>query len=878
MIPMDFSSDVLLLSTKLKMPTPRKKYVVRGALFEKLTQCVDMSVIFLCGGAGTGKTTVLSSFIHETSLSNICWVSLDATNTNVYSFWLYFFAAVSTFFEDGEGLLDLIRSTPDASHMEGLLTLLANRLYSSEDYYLVLDDVHYIGDSSLVRTLEFFINAMPSNFHIFMLSREDPPIYLGPLAMSGRLLYIDGKQLQLTPEEGMSFLKNTLQLTAGDEELTRLNTYADGWIGGLQLAAAAGMVGKHSKELLRAGGGIAAEYLNREIYKALALEEQEFLIGTGFLSYFNTDICSALFEGMTKTDYDRMIDALIGKNLFIVCVDEIAGVYRYHNILSDYLMHQFQLLSEEHKKRLYLKAADAFEKQGDCGEALREFCAAEDYVHILRVARKMGGRIESWVYLDKVPAELLIEDPDLAAQCLMYHLGNLNIDRCRILLEEFRQHYGESDIFRAIQFAETYLLSDDAILPQYHVLTAEQIEHIPFGSVAKAMILVQNSAALVARMQYEEAESCIKAAIRICAGANIFVDLFAYNQLAQVYEETGRLKDSLSCYDKAREYLKEPLMLSGVGTNYYFGLVGVYMRRMELDKAETTLYEAKRLLETLHLHVDITDLTLLHHEAELKFLTGDEEAGTAYVEEILTEYPAFSVLTLARPIHELECAGRLPQDLADEFLKELEAAQDYRDQPYMRLLRARLLFKQGKTALALQETEEVLSFSRLRKNRLRLVEAGLQKIVILVPNEGLETRYREIMNLLREAIHYAQADRILMPFYLDHTPLLPLLQQLSTQATGKNALTEAEEAFLQQALIVCGYSAPSVKDAGSLSARELEVLTELSLGITNREIAEKLCISQATVKTHVLSIYGKLGVSSRMLAVQEGRIKGLIQT
>ncbi len=46
-----------------------------------------------------------------------------------------------------------------------------------------------------------------------------------------------------------------------------------------------------------------------------------------------------------------------------------------------------------------------------------------------------------------------------------------------------------------------------------------------------------------------------------------------------------------------------------------------------------------------------------------------------------------------------------------------------------------------------------------------------------------------------------------------------------------------------------------------LSAREQEVLSQLSLGITNREIAENLCISQATVKTHVLSIFGKLGVS-----------------
>lgn len=874
---MDFPSDTLLLSTKLKIPAPRKNYVVREALFEQLSQCADMGVIFVRGGAGTGKTTLLSSYLHETELKNVCWVSLDASIANVYSFWLYFFAAVSVFFEEGEGFLDLMRSARDVSHMERLLTLLINRLYGSEDHYIVLDDVHCIGDPSLIATLEFFIGAMPSNFHIFMLSREDPPVYLGPLAMSGRLLYIDGKQMQLTAEEGMAFLKNTLHLSGNDEELSQLTTYADGWIGGLQLAAAAGVVGKPSGQLLRAGGGIAAEYLNRELFEALTPCERDFLIGTGFLAYFNAEICAALFDGLTKLDFDRMIEALVGKNLFITCVDEIGGVYRYHNILSDYLTHQFQCLPEAQQQKMYRKAAETFEQTGDREEALRQFCEAEDYDDVLRVAHEMGGRTEAWGYLDKVPPELLIKDADLAAQCLIYNMGVLNMPRCRALFEQFREHYGDSDIFKAIQFAETYLSSDNAVLPQYHALTTNQIECIPFGPVAKAMVLVENSAALVVRMQYEEAEHCIKTAIRTCAGANDFVDFFAYNQLAQVYEETGRLNDSLSCYERSKDLLKLPLMLSGVGVNYYFGLVGVYLRRMELDKASDTLHQVRTLLETQHIHVNITDITLHYHVAELNFLSGDAEAGTACVKGILSAYSSFNVLTLGRLIHELDCADRLPTELADEFLEELDRAKDYQSQPFFKLLRARLLFKRGNVAEAFRQTEEVLTFSRLHKNRLYLVDAGLLKVLLLLQGDETENRHREILNLLREAVHYAHDNQILMPFYLNRVALLPLMQELSARATGKNALTQPETTFLHDALTVCGYSGAAVKELDSLSARELEVLTELSLGITNREIADKLCISQATVKTHVLSIYGKLGVSSRMLAVQEGRTRGLLR-
>lgn len=874
---MELSSDTLLLSTKLKTPAPRKNYVVRRTLFEKLSQCADMGIIFICGGAGTGKTTLLASFIQETGLKNVCWVSLDATNTNAYSFWLYFTAAVSAFWDDGGDYLSLMRSNPSGAHMENLLTPLINRLCGDEDSYIVLDDVHWIRDTALVRTLEFFIGAMPSNFHVFMLSREEPPVYLGPLAMSGRLLYIDGKQMQLTAEEGMSFLKSTLHLSEKEEELNRLNDYAEGWIGGLQLAAAAGAGRTAAGHLLRAGGGIAAEYLTREVVKSLTPKEQDFLVKTSFLSYFDAGICSVLFDCFSKPDFDRTINTLIQRNLFIICIDESNGVYRYHNILSDYLEQQFEQLSEKTRSTLYLNAAGILEQRGDLEEALRVLAQAGNYDEILRIARSMDGGIEAWSYLDKVPVELLMQDVDLAAQCFLYNIGNLDVDRCRELYQKFEQYYGSTDTFHILQFMEYFVSQSNGIVLEYHALTAEQIDSLHFSSVAKAMILVENSSALIDEMRYEEAKDCVNRAFELnTGGTNVFVDFFASNQLAQIYEELGRLNDSLACYQKSRKLLKSTALMLGIGTNYYFGLAGVYMRRMELDKATETLDMADALMKTHHIHTDVTDATLLFHRAEMMFLTGDDEAGTARVESYRSQFTIFSVLTMGRLIHELACAEKLPAELADRFLKELEATENYRDQPFMRLLRARLLFKRGETEEALRETNEVLTLSRLHRNQLHLVEAGLLKVIMLI-HTGKADEKREVTNLLREAIHYAYADRILMPFYLDRRSLLPLLKRLSVETVGKNAMTVPQTSFVHEILSICDSSTHTEKKPDSLSARELEVLQELSLGLTNREIAEKLCISQATVKTHVLSIFGKFGVSSRLLAVRQGREKGLIK-
>jgi DNA-binding NarL/FixJ family response regulator len=63
---------------------------------------------------------------------------------------------------------------------------------------------------------------------------------------------------------------------------------------------------------------------------------------------------------------------------------------------------------------------------------------------------------------------------------------------------------------------------------------------------------------------------------------------------------------------------------------------------------------------------------------------------------------------------------------------------------------------------------------------------------------------------------------------------------------------------------------------GALSHRELEVLELVATGNNNRQAAARLFISEATVKTHLLNIYAKLGVSDRAAAVAEAFNRGLL--
>ena len=72
-------------------------------------------------------------------------------------------------------------------------------------------------------------------------------------------------------------------------------------------------------------------------------------------------------------------------------------------------------------------------------------------------------------------------------------------------------------------------------------------------------------------------------------------------------------------------------------------------------------------------------------------------------------------------------------------------------------------------------------------------------------------------------------------------------------------------------------ASPLMAKPEMLTPRELEVLALVAQGLPNKEIAERLAISQRTVKFHVSSIMGKLGAANRTeavaLAVQQGRIE-----
>lgn len=81
--------------------------------------------------------------------------------------------------------------------------------------------------------------------------------------------------------------------------------------------------------------------------------------------------------------------------------------------------------------------------------------------------------------------------------------------------------------------------------------------------------------------------------------------------------------------------------------------------------------------------------------------------------------------------------------------------------------------------------------------------------------------------------------------------------------------------------VVVSESKPFVADEGKredlgITRREMEILELIAQGMSNREIAERLFVSENTVKTHSSRVFDKLGARRRTQAVQMGKEFGLL--
>jgi DNA-binding NarL/FixJ family response regulator len=112
-------------------------------------------------------------------------------------------------------------------------------------------------------------------------------------------------------------------------------------------------------------------------------------------------------------------------------------------------------------------------------------------------------------------------------------------------------------------------------------------------------------------------------------------------------------------------------------------------------------------------------------------------------------------------------------------------------------------------------------------------------------------------------------------YLLKDAPPAELFRAVRSAASGEAVLSPSVATRVVGQMRGAGGSVSSPA-AEPISARELEVLELVARGASNRDAAARLFISEATVKTHLMHIYSKLGVNDRAAAVAEAFDRGLL--
>ncbi|MBC8060801.1 MAG: hypothetical protein H7Y18_09060 [Clostridiaceae bacterium] len=856
------NDKLLLMSTRLKIPQVRKNYIVREELFSMLDRINEYSVILIKGGAGTGKTTLITSFAKEKGISNLKWIALDESCNNVFLFWNYFIETVGDYLGAGkQDFISLYDSNFQKSNLEQLITLLINRLDNQEDIFIVLDDFYYITDSFLLHTIDFFLKNVSDNIHIILLTRQEPLLYLGAINMKGRLLVMNETDLKLPLESGIRFLKDTLKFKLKLETLDFMNNLSEGWIGGLQLVAAVAG-GKNETEIMRLNldNRLIEGYLTKEIYDFLEPSEKEFLVVTSMLSYFNEALCIKMLDNF---QFKKVMDSLLQKNILIICIDEKNEIYRYHNILKEYLKGIFKGLNKKTQTQFHRKAAEVLEKLGDYNQCIDQLLHAEDYESAMKLIIELPNNATLFSYVDCIPKKVITKNSDFAYQCFFYYYVNIEFEKCKELYEALKDNTYENQTFSAFRFSNMFV-EDTYKLNEIDVLPISKIDKLPLKETTKALILIKDASFLHVQCKYYEALKFIdKAMSYLVIRSNYYIVFFCFSIKSQILEDMGELNKCADLYKEMNKILESNEGLSMLTASFYIGIIGIYLKQMDLKKAENYLKSAEQYLSDSVLSIN---RGYIYNLAEYKFIIGETDEALEMVKGLLNMESFNNPVYLAPLLKYVFKLNRFSGELVQRFIEGYKSLEEINRSLDSKLLYANILLKAGEVELAMKLTDEILKYSRMHKIKLKLVQASLFKINMIYETIG---RKRDIINLLREAIFYSYEDSILNPYFFEAEVVAKVIKQYESDLY--NDLSLAEKEHYKKIMNLCKIGTKAI-----LSEREIDVLNEIANGESNKVIAEHLCISLATVKSHIINIYSKLQVNNRVAAIEASKRYGII--
>ena len=928
------------LSSKLSPPLSQARQVLRQAVVRRMAEAGGVKLLLVRAPAGFGKTTAMVQAREQLAASGVAtaWLTLERTDNDVPRFLACLQQAVAQITgaqgapAAGPGLGLGGPATPLA-----VVDALARH---GAPFALFLDDFELITEPAVLGLVREIIDHLPRRGQLVLGSRSLPDLGLGRLRMAGQLLEIDTELLRFSRDETRQFLAlrwpgDSSGATPTDlaAQVDPLHAKTEGWVAALWLASMAldSVIARQGSvagfiDQFSGSNRAVADFLAEDVLARQTPEVRDFLLRTSILRQFNAPLCQALTP---RSDAARILAQLDAANLFITPISQAGGgsgtapaerEWRYHSLFADFLRAQLVREQPDALARLHLAASGWYEGQGRPVPAIDHAIEGGDAPHAIHLLAGQAmdfleqGRMRllaRWfAALQNVEgAAALAEQPMLQ----VVSLWACNLTRGPWAAMEQLQQSGcatsaDAAVRAHVNALQPMLLAMMDRVEDAADLGREALARVPTGQRFADNVLCNVMAHVMGVLgEREQAQRLLDAARR--GQGDGFNRMYTESVEGLLDLQQGRLRQATARFRLALGMAAAPGAMLGAAAwqpthgNAWAGVLyaGVVYEAHQLAQAEHLL----NVYLPLARDVGLPDHMILSHVmcARIAFDRGDIDAALQFVTELehlghhrqLPRVVASARLERARVLMlqgQAEAAAQA-LDRADDSAVWLRVARhqfsahDVEDLPIGRL-RWQVLF--GDPAAAARAAAAAATQAQAAQRQRRALKLQVLQALAL-QRAGSPADLDAAVQLTGRLLQVAQAEGYVR-LLLDEGPAVGTLlrrTQAALHASPGERVDPLVDDCLQRLIALAGdepladepapAAGPAMPGAPldePLTRKEIRVLQLLAEGYSNSVMAEKLFVSDSTVRTHLRNINLKLGARSRTQAVAIARRLGVM--
>lgn len=895
---------------KLFAPVPRVGAIQRQLILDRLFGEVCHSVVVLQAPAGHGKSTAMHQIkmACEARGTLTAWLTFDEADNDTRRFLIHIQALLASLRGDAAVAQETASDEIEESNRRRRSDWIIDRLMAfTQPVALFFDDFQVLESPAILGLFRELLEHVPANSRFFIGSRSMPELGLARLVVNAQALVLRPEELRFSQAEVQQFFSGTQGADASeatDGEVEKIYRQTEGWPAALQLYRLSWInpaVRRSQGDFSSARPRELAEYLADNVLTLQTPSVQDFLLRTALLTRLSAPLCNAVTG---RKDSQQMLLSLERSGLFVRSLDQHAGWFEYHALFASFLRDQIRSRSETTAFEVHERAAKWNLQNGFYEETIHHAVACRDFV--------------------------------LAADTLAFWSSQLVADALLITMERwcerlpFEAIASRTDLLIKYAWTLVFLRRREKLKTLLPLLEAQQPPY-DVGTTTDPNIVLS-----MAAIANDDAEAAFRIVDRVSVREEKG-EGFASHELGAAANLMGFRQLAHGDFDGAREYLAIARVQGERGDaifsrGYTIGIVGVSLlvqgqlrealERLKAGMAEQRMHEDRSVASAALASCTIWALYEANELDAAEALFGQYHDIIA--ETTLLDFLAVSQVAMAR-IHEVRGRHNKALTTLDEA-EVLGHANDW--QRYLSMLswervRRALLageLERAQAIAALHSTphsaasEEWLQFSedlegealgrirlaiysedfdtardRLQREFSRQPGRVFRQIKLYLLDAELQVRKgsRNIAHRsLRKALQLAAPGGYIRCFLDEGEHILALLReeyQSLVDSGGRETQQPAARQFVEQVLQASGtdLSRNTMPMAGRksepLTDREKEILLFLGNGVSNKEMANRLFVSENTVKFHLKNIYSKLAVASRVQAIASARDMGLVR-